>query len=46
VLNESRLVRAWLPEAAARISVELETIDGSPMDAPWRVRIGVFQMLE
>ena len=46
VLNESRLVRTWLPEAAAQISVELETIDGSPMDAPWRVRIGVFQLLE
>jgi hypothetical protein len=45
VLSESRLVRTWLPEGTARIVVELETIDGSPLDAPWRVRIGVFQML-
>lgn len=44
VLNESRLVRAWLPEGTAEIMVELETVDRTPIDAPWRIRIGVFQM--
>lgn len=44
VLQESRLVRAWVPSNAAEILVETCDLDGNPITLPWHVRVGVFQL--
>lgn len=44
VLQESRLVRAWVPPNTAEIAVETCDLDGNPVALPWSVRIGVFQL--
>lgn len=46
VLQESRLVRAWLPEGSSEIFVEIATEDDAPMDLAWRIRIGVCQLFD
>lgn len=44
VLQESRLVRAWVPPEATGICVETCDLDGNPVTLPWHVRVGVFQL--
>lgn len=44
VLEESRLVRAWVPEGCAEILVDIAAAEDAPMAIPWRIRIGVFQL--
>lgn len=44
VLQESRLVRAWVPDGSAEISVEIAALGDAPMEIPWRIRVGVFQL--
>jgi len=46
VLQESRLVRAWVPEGCAEILVTITPMDDASMDMPWRIRIGVFQLFD
>ena len=43
VLQESRLVRAIVPEDCAEIVVEIATGDAR-VDAPWRIRVGACQL--
>ena len=43
VLQESRLVRAFVPPGCAEILFEIDAGDDVDMDYPWRIRIGVFQ---
>jgi hypothetical protein len=44
VLQESRLVRAVVPEDCSEIIVEIATEDDPRVDPPWRLRIGVCQL--
>ena len=46
ILQESRLVRAWVPPECAEILVEIATDDDTPMEVSWRIRIGVFQQFD
>ena len=43
VLQESRLVRAFVPPGCAEILFDIDAGDGAAMDFPWRIRVGVFQ---
>ncbi|MEO8755214.1 MAG: hypothetical protein ABI624_21340, partial [Casimicrobiaceae bacterium] len=44
VLQESRMVRAWIPEGCAELLLEIAPLEDAPMAIPWRIRIGVFQL--
>lgn len=45
VLQESRLVRAWVPEGCGELIVDVASDeDNQLVDAPWRVRINVCQL--
>ena len=43
VLQESRLVRAFVPPGCAEILFDIDAGDDATMDFPWRIRVGVFQ---
>jgi len=45
VLQESRLVRAWVPEGCGELVVDVASDEDSALvDAPWRMRINVCQL--
>ncbi len=44
VLQESRLVRTWVPPECTQVEFEITELDGAPATAAWQLRLGVFQM--
>jgi hypothetical protein len=46
VLQESRVARAWVAAGCAELFVEIAALDDVPLDAHWRLRVGVFQLFD